>query len=103
MYVFTYNPDDDGVDFIKPVLHDGETDYFRLLSVGQSSGLLVNVYDLYKKQYLETTTISFEKKLFAVFNLGMNFKKGHGLRKYYELFNYWKAAQYHGCPLSKAY
>ena len=82
MYVFMYNPDDNGVGFIKPVLHDGETDYLRLLPVGQSSGLLANVYDLYKTKYFETTTISFEKKLFAVFNLGMNFKKGHGLRKY---------------------
>lgn len=36
MYVFMYNPDDDGVGFIKPVLHDGETDYLPLLSVGHS-------------------------------------------------------------------
>ena len=101
--VFMYNPDDIGVGFIKPVLHDGETDHLPLLFVGHSSGLLVNMYDLYKKQYLERTTVSFEKKLFAMFSLGMNFKRGHGFRKYWELFNYWQAAQYHGCPLSKAY
>lgn len=31
------------------------------------------VCDLYKKQYMETPETSFDKKLFSVFNLEMNF------------------------------
>ena len=76
MNVFMYNPGDDCMGFIKPALYNGGTDYLCFLSVGHSSGFLVNVCDLYKKQYMETTEISFDKKFFVMFNLEMTFKKG---------------------------
>lgn len=100
MNVFLYNTDDRRMGFMKFLLYNGGTRYLWFPCVGPSSGLLVRVCDLYKKQYIETSEISFDKKLFAMFNLEMNFKR------YISLWNtkgfLWvteKAALYDDCLL----
>lgn len=53
---------------IKSMLYDGGTDHLSFLS-GLKLRALVNVCDLYKKQYTETSEVSFDKKHSAMFNL----------------------------------
>lgn len=101
MNALVYNTDDCHMGFIKFLLYNGGTYYLWFTFVGHSSGLLVYECDLYKKQYMEMSKISFDNKLFATFNLEMNFERANQLMENSRVLVTEKAALCCVCSLSK--